>query len=77
MSLLLRPQWDPEQVTQKEISMTQKSNKAMDSSNFPLWDRNLNTGEDSNRSSAMQIAHQRILHDHAHLSRLLLPIIPA
>jgi putative CocE/NonD family hydrolase len=46
------------------------------SSNFPLWDRNLNTGEDPNRSSAIQVAHQRILHDPAHPSRLILPVIP-
>lgn len=45
------------------------------SSNFPLFDRNLNTGEDPNRSSLMQVAHQRILHDPAHPSRLILPVI--
>lgn len=46
------------------------------SSNFPLWDRNLNTGEHPNRSTAMQVAHQRILHDAAHPSHLILPVIP-
>ena len=46
------------------------------SSNFPLWDRNLNTGEDPNRSAAMQVAHQEVLHDAAHPSQLVLPVIP-
>ncbi|MEI7435218.1 MAG: CocE/NonD family hydrolase [bacterium] len=46
------------------------------SSNFPLWDRNLNTGDDPNRSSAMQIARQEIHHTAVHASRLILPVIP-
>jgi len=47
------------------------------SSNFPLWDRNLNTGEDPNRSSAMQVAHQQVFHDRLRPSRLVLPVIPS
>jgi len=46
------------------------------SSNFPLWDRNLNTGENPNTSSTMQIARQAIWHDAAHPSHLVLPVIP-
>lgn len=47
------------------------------SSCFPLWDRNLNTGEDPNQGTRMEIAHQSILHDAAHPSHLRLPVIPS
>ena len=47
------------------------------SSNFPRWDRNLNTGEPANTATEMRVAHQRILHDSDHPSRVDLPIIPA
>ncbi|WP_123447007.1 MULTISPECIES: CocE/NonD family hydrolase [unclassified Rathayibacter] len=47
------------------------------SSNFPRWDRNLNTGEPVNEGTTLRVAHQRILHDAAHPSRIDLPIIPA
>lgn len=47
------------------------------SSNFPRWDRNLNTGEPVTESTQMRVAQQRILHDHEHPSRLVLPVIPA
>jgi putative CocE/NonD family hydrolase len=43
------------------------------SSNFPRWDRNLNTG-DGTRS---QIAHQQIAHDATRPSRIVLPVVPA
>jgi len=46
------------------------------SSNFPLWDRNLNTGENPNTSTAMQVAHQEIRHDSRYPSHLVLPVIP-
>ena len=46
------------------------------SSNFPLWDRNLNTGENPNTSTALQIAQQTIWHDATHPSHLILPVIP-
>jgi len=46
------------------------------SSNFPLWDRNLNTGENPNTSTAMQVARQAIWHDATHPSHLVLPVIP-
>lgn len=47
------------------------------SSNFPRWDRNLNTGEPETEGTTMRVARQRILHDSAHPSRIVLPIIPA
>jgi hypothetical protein len=47
------------------------------SSNFPLWDRNLNTGNDPATDTDMQVAHQTIYHDADHPSHLVLPVIPA
>jgi len=46
------------------------------SSNFPLWDRNLNTGESVATGVEIQIAEQTIYHDAEHPSHLILPIIP-
>jgi putative CocE/NonD family hydrolase len=45
------------------------------SSNFPLWDRNLNTGEDPATGTRMRVANQTILHDAAHPSHAVLPLI--
>ena len=46
------------------------------SSNFPLWDRNLNTGEDPATGTRMRVARQTILHDAQHPSHVVLPLIP-
>ena len=46
------------------------------SSNFPRFDRNLNTGEDEATSSRRQAAAQTILHDSGYPSHILLPVIP-
>jgi len=46
------------------------------SSNFPRFDRNLNTGEDIFWSTRWQIAHQTILHSAEYPSHILLPFIP-
>lgn len=46
------------------------------SSNFPRFDRNLNTGGDIFRDTNMLIAHQTILHNSAYPSHMLLPVIP-
>ncbi len=46
------------------------------SSNFPRWDRNLNTGAPFAESSEAVTAHQTILHDTAHPSSVMLPIVP-
>jgi hypothetical protein len=46
------------------------------SSNFPRFDRNLNTGEDQATSSRRQPAAQTILHDSRYPSHISLPIIP-
>jgi putative CocE/NonD family hydrolase len=47
------------------------------SSGFPLWDRNLNTGNDPATDTRPQVAEQAIYHDREHPSHVLLPVIPA
>jgi putative CocE/NonD family hydrolase len=46
------------------------------SSNFPRFNRNLNTGEDPNRGTRMVKATQSIYHDSEHPSALILPVVP-
>lgn len=46
------------------------------SSNFPRFDRNPNTGGVFGEDADVRIAEQAILHDAAHPSQLLLPIVP-
>ncbi len=47
------------------------------SSSFPRWDRNPNTGHDFGADAELAVAHQTILHDSAHPSSIVLPIVPA
>ena len=46
------------------------------SSNFPRFDRNLNTGESAATSAKWAAATNTILHDAAHPSALVLPVVP-
>jgi len=47
------------------------------SSNFPRFDRNLNTGVLLREgSSTLRTAHQTVLHDAAHASHVVLPVVP-
>ena len=46
------------------------------SSNFPRFDRNLNTGDTAATSSKMATAVNSILHDAQHPSALVLPVVP-
>ncbi len=46
------------------------------SSNFPRFDRNLNTGEDQAVSTKMLPATNTVYHDKEHPSALVLPIVP-
>jgi len=46
------------------------------SSNFPRFDRNLNTGEDQATATRMQTAQQTIFHDQRYPSHITLPVIP-
>jgi len=45
------------------------------SSNFPRFDRNLNTGEEQGRATRIVTATNSILHDSAHPSALIVPIV--
>jgi putative CocE/NonD family hydrolase len=45
------------------------------SSNFPRWERNLNTGQSPAATTEMRPALQAVLHDSSHPSRLILPVI--
>jgi putative CocE/NonD family hydrolase len=47
------------------------------SSNFPHFNRNLNTGKSANMESAMQTATNTILHDAEHPSAIMLPLVPS
>jgi putative CocE/NonD family hydrolase len=47
------------------------------SSSFPRWDRNPNTGHEPFVDADLAIAHQTVLHDQAHPSRILLPVVPS
>jgi putative CocE/NonD family hydrolase len=46
------------------------------SSNFPRFDRNLNTGGPIGFEDRFEVAHQLVHHDAARPSRLVLPVIP-
>jgi uncharacterized protein len=46
------------------------------SSNFPHYDRNLNTGSEFGEDAAMLVADQTIYHDKERPSRVVLPVIP-
>ena len=43
---------------------------------FPKYDRNLNTGGNNERDTSFVVAHQRVLHDAAHPSHIVLPVVP-
>jgi uncharacterized protein len=46
------------------------------SSNFPRFDRNLNTGEDQGHSTRMVKATNAVYHDREHPSALVVPVVP-
>jgi putative CocE/NonD family hydrolase len=46
------------------------------SSNFPMWDRNPNTGHPFAKDAELKTAKQTIYHDAAHPSAITLPIMP-
>ena len=43
---------------------------------FPKYDRNLNTGGNNERDTTFVSAHQRLVHDAAHPTHIVLPVIP-
>jgi putative CocE/NonD family hydrolase len=46
------------------------------SSNFPRYDRNLNTGEFAPTATAVHVAHQKLFHSLLYPSQVILPLIP-
>ena len=47
------------------------------SSNFPRFDRNMNTGNDPGMDTEMRVARQTIYHAREYPSHILLPVIPS
>jgi len=47
------------------------------SSNFPCYDRNLNTGKELYSDTAWRVAHQTVYHDREHPSSLILSVMTA
>ena len=45
-------------------------------SNFPRWDRNLNTGEPEESATTARTARQQVFRDPARPSRIVLPVVP-
>jgi putative CocE/NonD family hydrolase len=62
-----------------EIAAGNAIRVTISSSDFPQWDRNLNTGGPlfSEGPSAAVVARQTVLHDAAHASYVTLPVMPA
>ena len=74
----------PDKVYKYEIDLWFTSNEfkkehrvglALSSSNFPRFNRNLNTGGDNENDSDFVVAKQVIYHDSKYPSHLILPII--
>jgi uncharacterized protein len=74
----------PEQPAEIRIDLGSTSNLfktghclrlEISSSNFPRFERNPNTGLRPAESASLQTAHQTILHDSQHPSRLILPVV--
>ena len=47
------------------------------SSNFPRFDRNLNTGECQAQATRMVKANNKVFHNAAHPSAIILPVVPS
>jgi predicted acyl esterase len=47
------------------------------SSSFPRWERNTNTGESGVRSARTEVARQRIFHDPARPSHIVMTVVEA
>ena len=46
------------------------------SSNFPRWDRNLNTDEPEQDATTARVDRQQVFHDVGRPSRIILPVVP-
>ncbi len=63
------------QVTSNVFRRGHRIGVDISSSNFPRFDRNLNTGLNNNTSAEMRVAQQTIYHDAQHPSCIMLPIV--
>ena len=75
----------PNEIEQYRIELAPTSNLfrrghrlrvEISSSNFPRFDRNLNTGDPIATATRMRVAHQTVLHTQQYPSHIVLPIIP-
>jgi predicted acyl esterase len=68
------PLWETSNVFKKDHQIRLH----ITSSNFPRFNRNLNSGKDraDETEADSRVATQKIYHDHLHASSLLLPVIP-
>jgi len=82
---ILRVHATPGEPAEHEIDLWSTSNVFLaghrirvqvTSSNFPRWDRNLNTGESPQTATTMRVARQTIFHDVVRPSHIILPVIP-
>jgi predicted acyl esterase len=64
-------------VTASEFRPGHRIRVEISSSNFPRFDRNLNTGDPCGTGATWVKATQTIYHDADHPSHLVLPVIPA
>ena len=64
------------EVTANYFGLGHRIRVEISSSNFPRFDRNLNTGGDNYSETKWKTAQNRIHHSAAHASYLLLPVIP-
>ncbi len=62
-------------LASNETSRSLASRVSIASALFPKYDRNLNTGGNNERDTTFVVAHQRVLHDAAHPSHVVLPVI--
>jgi putative CocE/NonD family hydrolase len=76
---------EPGEIDEFRIAMAPTSNVFMkghrlrveiSSSNFPRFDRNLNTGEPIATGTSWLISRQTVLHTSRYASHILLPVIP-
>lgn len=63
------------QVTSNVFLRGHRIRLQITSSNFPLWDRNLNTGNDPATDTEMRLAEQTIYHDRERASCVVLPVV--
>ncbi len=63
------------QVTSNLFKKGHRIRVYVTSSSFPLWDRNLNTGNDPGTDTEMQTANQTIYHDRGRPSHILIPVV--